>query len=161
MNDELRGNALANILIGGDGDDALYGNGGADTLAGGDGNDTLYGNGEADTLSGEDGADRFRFLTANESPAGARDVITDFTSGMDRIDVAQIDASTTTAGNQAFLWAGTGSFIGGGVASARYATVVKGSVDVTFDINGDNTVDIAIRLLGVGSLSEGDFLLCW
>ncbi|WP_426954248.1 beta strand repeat-containing protein [Muricoccus radiodurans] len=42
FNDQLDGDAVANILDGGAGNDALYGQGGADTLIGGTGRDTVY-----------------------------------------------------------------------------------------------------------------------
>ncbi|MBI2824024.1 MAG: DNRLRE domain-containing protein [Planctomycetia bacterium] len=66
--DVLTGNALANTLAGGDGDDelhgaggddALYGDDGNDALTGDDGRDSLYGGTGADTLAGGDGMDGF------------------------------------------------------------------------------------------------------
>ncbi|CTQ47566.1 Endoglucanase E1 precursor [Roseibium aggregatum] len=55
--DTITGDALANTLRGGDGDDVLYGDGGGDTLYGDAGNDTLYGETDDDVLSGGDGND--------------------------------------------------------------------------------------------------------
>ena len=52
-NDELVGNAVANVLTG---------NGGADTLFGGDGNDILFGGTGGDVLDGGAGADTARYL---------------------------------------------------------------------------------------------------
>ena len=59
------GNALANVLTGGTGNDALSGAGGADTLIGGVG---------ADTLTGGAGADQFVFT----KPGSGIDTVTDF-----------------------------------------------------------------------------------
>lgn len=56
-NDLLRGNELANVLLGGSGCDRLSGLSGNDVLRGGSGNDALYGNGGNDRLSGDGGRD--------------------------------------------------------------------------------------------------------
>ncbi|WP_376099227.1 M10 family metallopeptidase C-terminal domain-containing protein [Roseomonas sp. CCTCC AB2023176] len=75
FDDVIRGDAAANLLVGGGGTDRLRGEGGDDTLIGGAG---------ADGLHGGDGADSFRF----GSPSEGRDVILDFTPGQDRIEVS-------------------------------------------------------------------------
>lgn len=72
----LTGNAGANHLTGQGGDDSLQGGLGADTLEGGLG---------ADWLDGGDGADAFRF----GNPRQGGDVIVDFLSGVDRIELGQ------------------------------------------------------------------------
>jgi Ca2+-binding RTX toxin-like protein len=51
------GNALDNILVGGNGNDKLHGEAGNDLLLGGNGADTLDGGAGNDTLNGEGGAD--------------------------------------------------------------------------------------------------------
>ncbi len=55
----LSGNALANELLGGLGDDTLNGGAGADTLLGDDGNDTLNGGIGADRMEGGNGDDTY------------------------------------------------------------------------------------------------------
>ncbi len=64
--DAFRGNAEANLIYGGDGQDSIYGgSGGEDTLDGGDGNDLIYGGSSGDdsignvddSLLGSDGND--------------------------------------------------------------------------------------------------------
>jgi Ca2+-binding RTX toxin-like protein len=55
----LHGNALANILDGGDGNDQLYAGAGDDTLIGGLGNDKLTGAVGADTMIGGAGNDKY------------------------------------------------------------------------------------------------------
>lgn len=72
-------------LFGDGGDDTLGGQGGRDTLFGGRGNDTLNGGNRNDTLTGGTGEDTFVF----EENSG-RDVIVDFRSGHDVIDVSGI-----------------------------------------------------------------------
>ena len=87
----ITGNSGANRLIGGSGDDQLYGNDGADILTGGSGGDQLYGNDGADrliggignnTLTGGAGNDIFSINTGD-----GRDLITDYTSGEDSIQL--------------------------------------------------------------------------
>lgn len=65
---------------------ALVGNAGNNTLSGGSGNDTLNGGKGTDTLIGGAGADVFVFQFG-ESPWMAVDRITDFSIGLDRIDL--------------------------------------------------------------------------
>lgn len=69
------GNTLNNMITG---------NAAANTLAGNSGNDTLIGGAGADTLIGGSGSDVFFYNTMSE----AGDVITDFTSGTDKICIA-------------------------------------------------------------------------
>ncbi len=57
FNDTIRGDGLANVLHGHDGNDWLHGEGGNDTLWGGQGNDTVLGGNGHDTLHGENGND--------------------------------------------------------------------------------------------------------
>jgi serralysin len=72
----LKGNALDNTLIGNDANNAL---------SGGAGNDTLIGGIGADTLTGGAGADLFCF----DVPlvAGGRDLVKDFTHGLDSLQL--------------------------------------------------------------------------
>nr|WP_274379644.1 calcium-binding protein [Azospirillum cavernae] len=72
--DALIGNASANQLEGWEGND---------TLSGGKGDDTLIGGNGSDLLIGGDGADAFRFLRYDMES----DIIQDFQSGVDRIEV--------------------------------------------------------------------------
>jgi Ca2+-binding RTX toxin-like protein len=70
------GNAEANSITGGNGNDILYGGGGADSLSGGDGNDHLYGqspNGGpdgADSISGGNGSDYLQGNAGNDTLDG-------------------------------------------------------------------------------------------
>ena len=68
-NDELRGDAQANLFDGAAGNDRLAGRAGADTLTGGAGDDTLEGGTGADRLDGGDGTDWAVFAAAT---AGVR-----------------------------------------------------------------------------------------
>ncbi len=82
-NDDIFGDANANLLEGYNGIDDLYGRGGNDTLIGGGGADLLYGGAGDDTLSGSGGFDRFYFDISNFG----NDVITDFTNNREKMDM--------------------------------------------------------------------------
>lgn len=93
MTDSAKGGA--DTLDGGDGNDWLYGDGrtsaatvsgGADKLYGGAGADHLMGGGGNDLLEGGAGADWFVF-----APGSGADEITDFTPGVDHIDLSAFD----------------------------------------------------------------------
>ncbi len=80
----LNGGIGDDTLIGGAGNDLLIGGDGNDYLVGGDGNDTLVGGAGNDVLTGGRGADQFMFYSLKEGV----DTITDFTSGTDKIAIA-------------------------------------------------------------------------
>ena len=80
------------VVKGNDGDDTIYGGSGRDTIHGGDGCDTIVGGYGADNLTGGKGNDSFVFLSAANSNAAHFDVITDFKSGSDRIDLTALGA---------------------------------------------------------------------
>ncbi len=157
-NDDLSGNAGANkiqsgagndILRGWAGNDVLYGGTGADRLVGGLGRDLLYG-------GANDGAtDVFVFTAITDSAKGAaRDVIFDFVSGSDDIDLTGIDANTAQNGNQAFTWGATTA-----AANAVWYTVSGSSVLLRGDVNGDGVFDFEIQIAGVNTLTVTDLLL--
>jgi Ca2+-binding RTX toxin-like protein len=109
--DELFGERDDDELWGGRNDDFLSGGSGDDELDGGAGGDTLDGGRGLDSLEGAGGADIFDFNATNESRRGAADLIRSFDGiggpGGDRIDVNDIDADTTSPGNQDFVFNGT------------------------------------------------------
>jgi Ca2+-binding RTX toxin-like protein len=149
--DHIVGSSQANQLTGGAGDDVLSGLYGKDTLTGGLGRDKM---------TGGSGIDHFRFVTAGDSgtTAGARDVITDFTHLVDEIDLSGVDASTKSAGNNAFKWIGASGFHGiAGELHFRFAgintTLIEG------DRNGDTKVDFAIALSNHVVISLADLIL--
>lgn len=86
---------LIENAIGGSGNDLLMGNAAANNLKGGAGNDIIYGGGGADTLTGGAGADIFVFAAASDSNRAAQDIILDFVSGQDKIDVSAISSLTS------------------------------------------------------------------
>src|SRR5439155_22873217 len=84
---------------------------GNDTLIGGANGDILYGGLGSDTLTGGGGNDLFYYTDVAQSVGANTDRITDFTAG-DKIDLSQIDADTTQAGDQAFNFIGSNAFDG-------------------------------------------------
>lgn len=79
--------------IGGYGNDLLVGNEVGNILMGGDGDDRLYGADGADTLWGGNGKDQFVYGNVSESTQASADLIMDFISREDRVDVSAISAA--------------------------------------------------------------------
>jgi serralysin len=147
-NDRLTGNAGANMLMGGAGADTLSGGAGADTINGGAGRDVMFGGVDVDR-------DVFVFSSAAESkPGRARDVIHDFVSGVDMLDLRLIDANTAQVGDQVFAFGGSSAAAHGVWAVASGANLV-----VRADTNGDRIADFEVLLVGVSSVTSADFLL--
>jgi VCBS repeat-containing protein len=100
--DALNGTGAVDVIYGGSGNDTIEGNGGDDTIHGGSGSDTINGNDGNDTiiiggyggdqLSGSNGDDIFAYLSAIDSNSTQFDTISDFTSGMDKINLAALGA---------------------------------------------------------------------
>jgi Ca2+-binding RTX toxin-like protein len=92
----------------------LFGDAGNDHLFGSDGNDQLTGGAGDDVLTGGVGNDTFNFSTAE---GDERDVITDFQSGQDVVNLAGVDANfdvfanLTDTDDGATLQTGTGQTI--------------------------------------------------
>lgn len=78
-----KGNALANYMLGNSGDNVLYGKAGSDVLIGAGGNDLLFGGASSDA---------FVFATGS-----GKDVIADFTNGVDYIKLSDLTAATDFA----------------------------------------------------------------
>lgn len=164
--DVLDGGWGHDVLNGLGGNDRLIGGWGDDTLNGGDGDDILIGGMGKDTLTGGAGKDVFRFEAANESSTLSllRDVISDFRSGEDKIDLSAIDANTSlfARGDQAFtlLSKPGAAFTGAGQLRFSYQmvggkeyTIVEGNTDAL------GLADFSIALLGHHNLSASDFYL--
>ncbi|MFD0987425.1 M10 family metallopeptidase C-terminal domain-containing protein [Methyloligella solikamskensis] len=156
-NDVLIGGYGSDVLQGGTGDDMLYGGTGNDRLFGGIGDDILVGGPQRDILVGGAGADVFDFNAIGHSRAGSqRDVITDFETGIDLIDLSSIDAKTG-AGNHAFNWIGGQNFHG--VKGEIHYKLVGEHALVEGDIDGDGKADLQIVVMNKSGLSDSDFLL--
>jgi len=175
--DVLIGNAFANILhgndgadylgggdgmdslFGGEGDDWLVGGTGADVLTAGPGNDLIVGGRGGDQLGGGDGFDTFDFNSVRDSRGQNRDVILDFVSGEDRINLRTMDADTSRAGNQNFRFIGEKALSPNGHQVHIRYDYANGLTIVEGDVNGDRKADFHIALSGILSLTKGDFVL--
>jgi hypothetical protein len=156
-NDTLQGLGGNDLLQGGAGRDVLFGGNGNDTLDGGAGNDVLVGGPGRDVLMGGAGADVFRFAaTTHAGNGGGRDQITDFVSGLDRMDLSLIDADTTTPGvRDPFDFIGNTLF-SGTAGELRYT---PGNGILSGDVNGDGVADFRIELVGKPLLQLTDLIL--
>ncbi|NTW11170.1 MAG: calcium-binding protein, partial [Chlorobiaceae bacterium] len=159
------GNGLGNLITGNSGDNLIYGLGGndillgefgSDSLYGGDGNDDLLGGLGADILVGGSGQDIFRYTAADQSgiTEETMDVILDFVSRQDKIDLSGIDANSGRAGEQAFsriILGSSSAFTSAGQLRFDSAEgILYGNTD------GDAQAEFAIHLQGVSSLRATD-----
>jgi Ca2+-binding RTX toxin-like protein len=164
-NDSLSGGGGNDVLNGGDGNDQLDGGAGADAMAGGGGNDRLIGGTGNDWMEGGAGGDVFVFAGLNDSRLSALrsdgkklmpDVITDFTSGQDKIDLSALDAVSGTVANDAFTFIG-GSAFTGQAGELRYE-VIEDYSHIYVDIDGDGLADMRI-VAATPILTADDFVL--
>lgn len=162
------GNSLDNVIQGNGGNNRLYGGDGADRIRDGLGSDVVQGGRGADLylMAGAgDGSDRFVFNSVEEAD-GDRfgDVSTGegyFRSGQgDIIDLSAIDASTLSAGNDAFIFRGYADFSGqAGELILKSDGPTSPSYSIMGDVDGDGVADFTITIAGTGSLTAGDFIL--
>jgi Ca2+-binding RTX toxin-like protein len=127
---------------------------GNDVLIGNSGNNVLTGGHGQDIMTGGAGADTFVFNSVSDSANAAPDVITDFQSGIDKLDLSGIDANTGVSGNQAFTFLGQGAF--DNHAAELIYQVIQGNAFVRGDVNGDGVADFTIKLSNVTSLAATD-----
>jgi serralysin len=150
---------LVGSAVYGTGNDAangMIGNGGANTLDGGEGDDWIHGGRGRDTMTGGDGWDTFAFSHKNDSRTGGarRDTITDFELGVDKLDLAAIDAKRYDPGNDKFKWIGKQGFHG---REGELHYVKKaGYLLVEGDVDGDGRADFQIKLDGLTSINKYD-----
>lgn len=146
--DTLLGSTAGNRLLGQGGYDLIDGRGGMDTLVGGKGRDRLYG--------GQDRVrDTFAFETIYDSrPGSSRDLVFDFTSRIDRIDLSGIDANVFRRGDQAFVFSNTRP-----APHAVWTFDIGRNLLLRGDVNGDSRFDFEIELVGVEAVNGRDFIL--
>ena len=159
----------ADFLSGGDGQDTMLGGVGTDTLRGDAGDDVIRGGTQGDLIVGGAGRDRlvggagndvFDFNLSTESGSGrlTRDVVTDFTSGEDVLNLATIDAQAGVAGNQRFSFIGSAAFSGEGQIRLMQSA---GDVIVLINTTAMSGIDMSIVLREtlVSEIDAGDFIL--
>jgi Ca2+-binding RTX toxin-like protein len=123
----------------------IYGGSAGDNLTGGGGDDWLFGGDGADTLTGGAGDDIFYYDSVSQSIPLGRDGIQDFSTG-DKIDLSGIDAIAGTAGDDAFIFIGSGAFTN--QAGQLQAVNSAGPIwTVSGDTNGDGVADFQLTLV--------------
>lgn len=137
------------VVLGLDGNDTLIGNNGNNTLFGGTGDDVIiaglgedfiFGGTGSDRLSGGDDNDTDHFIWLSSDSDGSRDVITDFTTGVDGdiIDLSDLLTGESSETLSNFL-------------QINDSTI---SVDSNGDGSGFNDAFIQLDGLDINSLSE-------
>lgn len=161
--DDLFGGAGNDVLRGGDGFDFLEGGAGEDILVGGNGNDILNGGSGQDTLRGQANNDTFVFASASDSAFGSADLIDGIdgvgSSGGDVIDLSAIDADLSSVGDQAFTFLGaltTAQGLAAGIG-ALWVEDISNQTRVYGLIDGDNAIDLAIRINDGAGISASDY----
>lgn len=150
------GFAAADTIAGSAVDDGILGQDGDDRLSGGLGNDILAGGAGADILIGGAGNDSFYFFAGDSGALpNTRDRILDFNAG-DKIDLSSIDASTTFAGDQAFVLDTDGILTEGEIQlRGNLHTLIR----INLDADSDADMEIVLRGVALATLSEADFVL--
>ena len=135
--DSLSGALGADILNGGQGGDSLNGGFGADILNGGAGGDFLTGARHADIMTGGGGGDVFIFNKADDSGIlePDRDTITDFATGVDKLDFSDLMT----------LLGITGAVVGA-FSGISGQIILGASGIVSLDLDGDAAADMQIEV---------------
>ena len=132
---------------------------------GGAGNDVIVVNSASNRVWGGPGADTFVFQTAVDGMASARrsdgrkimpDLLEDFVSGSDRIDLSAIDANRTNAADDAFAYIGSAAF--SHVAGQLRWEERDGRAHIFADVDGDAVADMHV-IAASPSLQAADFIL--
>lgn len=154
---------MANLLEGVGGHDMLLGYAGHDRIEEGAAVDVLTEGAGRDTLAGGWEGATFAFPQPSDSGprAVARDVITDFRDGMDRIDLHVLDAKPANAGADAFTFLGTNAAWTRQADELRAMWTSAGQV-IQADTNGGRVAHLSGLVQDSGHsllLSESDVLL--
>ncbi len=128
---DLVNNSTGVIFTGGEGADTYTASTKGDTITGGLGADII-------TLGA--GADKLIYNVADDSKAGAKDVVGGFDTTADVVQFASA------------LQVGAASYIGAAAFTNTGATQLRmNGADLEIDLNGDTTVDMTIELTGVNA----------
>ncbi len=141
------------------GGDVLAGTSGADTLTGGAGGDLITGAGGADILTGGGGMDTFSYVAAGDSTSGNVDVITDFVTAIDKIDLS---AGGSLLYVPQLTWAGTPEATAAALSNVTGLNTVGFMTDGTngwLAVNGGSLGGTLIKLQGMtGAPTANDII---
>jgi len=156
------GNALANFIKAGAGNNVLSGGGGNDNLQGFAGNDILIGGAGNDVLKGGAGNDVFRFNAALNAASNA-DIIQDFVAVNDTIQLENaVFAKLVTTGvmNAAMLRAGAGVATAADANDYIIYNQTNGKLYYDADANGAGAA-VQFATIGAGgiALTNADFVV--
>jgi VCBS repeat-containing protein len=146
-NDTVKGN---------DGDDTIYGGSGVDTINANNGNDTIIGGFGGDFLTGSNGDDRFVYLSVADSNSAQFDVISDFRSGSDKIDLAALGALAFLALNFASTSVPPHTIAWIYDSAANETIVYVNPTDQTLTIGSSGLLEI--HLQGIVGVEASDFV---
>jgi len=127
------------------------GGAGRDTLIGNQANNRLRGGAGADTLRGGGGADTFVYDNASDSTPQSPDVIEDFTSGADRIDVS---GALKEAAVSALVF--TDRFSGRAGEAMLTHDAATGRSSLAIDLKGRGSADLLVK--SNGAIKPGDVI---
>jgi hypothetical protein len=160
--DHIEGGSGNDTISGGAGDDTLRGDLGVDTISGGAGDDQITGGEGADVLSGGDGADTFVIASVSESNSDNADTISDFETGVDKLDVTLTVENGTTVNLGKFnavssLAEGDNSLEGtNNVKVAGDAFYGEGQLVIDVDGDGDITSQADIIVNSASEIAADD-----
>jgi VCBS repeat-containing protein len=144
------------VVKGNDGDDTIYGGSGRDAINGDEGCDTIVGGYGADHLTGGKGNDNFVYLSVADSNAARFDVITDFRSGSDRIDLRALGALALLALTSTSTSVPAHTIAWFYDSAANQTVLYINPTDQTHDI-GDSAL-LEIHLEGLVTVQASDFV---
>jgi len=122
----------------------LTGNGSANRLVAGTGGNSLTGGG---------GRDVFVFDFGSSTTA-SRDIVTDFSTGTDRVDLSSIDTNNATFGDQAFASLGANP-----AANSLWWLAAGTDLILRGDVDGNLVADFEVLLKNLTGLSAADIIL--
>ncbi len=163
-----RGNAIANTITGGSGNDALYGMGGNDQLNGGAGNDALDGGDGADTLQGGAGNDKLTGGAGNDRLEGGQgdDILTGgtgndtfvFSAGFGRDRITNGFDSNPSGGQDYLDLSSLGISVANFASSVTIAGGAGNSTLITLGNPANGNV-ITLENVKANSIDMNDFVL--
>ncbi|NWA64996.1 M10 family metallopeptidase C-terminal domain-containing protein, partial [Pseudomonas reactans] len=127
-----------------------FGGAGDDTLTGNQANNRLRGGGGVDTLLGGGGADTFVYDQASDSTPEAPDVLADFTTGTDKIDLSGMLGK---AGIKTLNFGALTGRPGDAVLTFDHAS---GEGSLAIDLSGNGKADFLVK--SKGQIKPGDVL---